>query len=136
MAKIKIHQLKTELGIESKDIIAVLEANGVTGKKPQSALDEQEEAIVRKAFAQKTAEQKPEAKPAEKKQPEKAEVKPEKKEIRKTENKKPENKKPEERPAVKKQPEKAAPLPHRQPEHLPLVLSSTEMMHSLILTGI
>lgn len=32
MAKIKIHQLKTELGIESKDIIAVLEANGVTGK--------------------------------------------------------------------------------------------------------
>ena len=80
MAKIKIHQLKTELGIESKDIIAVLEANGVTGKKPQSALDEQEEAIVRKAFAQKTAEQKPEAKPAQKKQPEKAEVKPEKKE--------------------------------------------------------
>ena len=30
MAKIKIHQLKTELGIESKDIIAVLEANGLT----------------------------------------------------------------------------------------------------------
>ena len=114
MAKIKIHQLKTELGIESKDIIAVLEANGVTGKKPQSALDEQEEAIVRKAFAQKTAEQKPEAKPAEKKQPEKAEVKPEKKEIRKTENKKPENKKPEERPAVKKQPEKAEKKPEQR----------------------
>lgn len=110
MAKIKIHQLKTELGIESKDIIAVLEANGVTGKKPQSALDEQEEAIVRKAFAQKTAEQKP----AEKKQPEKAEVKPEKKEIRKTENKKPENKKPEERPAVKKQPEKAEKKPEQR----------------------
>ena len=114
MAKIKIHQLKTELGIESKDIIAVLEANGVTGKKPQSALDEQEEAIVRKAFAQKTAEQKPEAKPAEKKQPEKVEVKPEKKEIRKTENKKPENKKPEERPAVKKQPEKAEKKPEQR----------------------
>ncbi len=114
MAKIKIHQLKTELGIESKDIIAVLEANGVTGKKPQSALDEQEEAIVRKAFAQETAEQKPEAKPAEKKQPEKAEVKPEKKEIRKTENKKPENKKPEERPAVKKQPEKAEKKPEQR----------------------
>lgn len=114
MAKIKIHQLKTELGIESKDIIAVLEANGVTGKKPQSALDEQEEAIVRKAFAQKKSEQKPEKKTeektAEKKQPEKAEVKPEKKETKKPENKKPENKKPVE----KKQPEKADKKPEQR----------------------
>ena len=85
MAKIKIHQLKTELGIESKEIIAVLEANGITGKKPQSALDEQEEAIVRKAFAgkeAKTAEQKPKEEPIEKKQPEKVEAKPKKKETK------------------------------------------------------
>ncbi len=51
MAKIKVHELKKELGIESKDIIAVLEQNGITGKKPQSALDAEEEAVVRKAFA-------------------------------------------------------------------------------------
>ena len=53
MAKIKVHELKKELGIDSKDIIAVLEQNGVTGKKPQSALDAEEEALVRKAFAKK-----------------------------------------------------------------------------------
>ena len=46
-----MHELKKELGIESKDIIAVLEQNGITGKKPQSALDAEEEAVVRKAFA-------------------------------------------------------------------------------------
>ena len=51
MAKIKVHELKKELGIESKDIIAVLEQNGITGKKPQSALDAEEEAVVRKVFA-------------------------------------------------------------------------------------
>lgn len=82
MAKIKVHELKKELGIESKDIIAVLEQNGITGKKPQSALDAEEEAVVRKAFAKAPKEKEEKAeKPVETK------VEPIKKEEKKPEKK-------------------------------------------------
>lgn len=82
MAKIKVHELKKELGIESKDIIAVLEQNGITGKKPQSALDAEEETVVRKAFAKAPKEKEEKAeKPVETK------VEPIKKEEKKPEKK-------------------------------------------------
>lgn len=57
MAKTKIHQLKAEFGIESKDIIAILEQNGITGKKPQSALEPEEEALARKLLSSRQAAQ-------------------------------------------------------------------------------
>lgn len=76
MAKIKIHQLKTELGIESKKIIAVLEENGISGKKPQSALDAEEEALVRKIFSEKKSAETKDTKAEVPKAETKAEVKP------------------------------------------------------------
>lgn len=59
MAKTKIFQLKEEFGIESKEIIALLEKNGITGKKPQSGLEPEEEALVRKAFGTAKAQEVP-----------------------------------------------------------------------------
>lgn len=92
MAKIKVHELKKELGIESKDIIAVLEQNGITGKKPQSALDAEEEAVVRKAFAKESKEKEEKAeKPVETKEA------PIKKEEKKPEPKKTEQKQTEQK---------------------------------------
>lgn len=50
MAKVIINKLSKELGVESKEIIAILEKNGITGKKHQSGLEAEEEALVRKAL--------------------------------------------------------------------------------------
>ena len=45
MAKIKVHELAKELGRESKDVIAFLEANGIEAKAT-SGIEEDVEASV------------------------------------------------------------------------------------------
>lgn len=62
MAKVIINKLSKELGVESKAIIALLEKQGITGKKHQSGLEPEEEALVRKAFGSSKAEPSPAAK--------------------------------------------------------------------------
>lgn len=96
MAKTKIFQLKAEFGIESKDIIAILEKNGITGKKPQSALEPEEETLVRQALEAKKEPVKKETVKKETKEPEKKADK----QAAKKETKEPEKK-------IKKQPQKA-----------------------------
>lgn len=56
MAKVIINKLSKELGVESKEIIAFLEKQGISGKKHQSGLDAEEEGMVRKAFGGSKAE--------------------------------------------------------------------------------
>ncbi|MCM1549303.1 MAG: translation initiation factor IF-2 [Clostridium sp.] len=84
MAKMIINKLSKELGVDSKEIIAFLEKQGIPGKKHQSGLDTEEEAMVRKAFEKSKAEPAPELpkeapkaekKPAAKKETPKAEKK-------------------------------------------------------------
>ena len=55
MAKLRVHELAKELKIDNKEVIEVLEKNGVPGKKPASGLEDGEVAIVRKILV-KTAE--------------------------------------------------------------------------------
>lgn len=62
MAKVIINKLSKELGVESKAIIAFLDKQGITGKKHQSGLEAEEEALVRKAFGEGKAEPAPVAK--------------------------------------------------------------------------
>ena len=62
MAKVIINKLSKELGVESKEIIAFLDKQGITGKKHQSGLEAEEEALVRKAFGEGKAEPAPTAK--------------------------------------------------------------------------
>ena len=62
MAKVIINKLSKELGVESKEIIAFLDKQGITGKKHQSGLEAEEEALVRKAFGEGKAEPAPAAK--------------------------------------------------------------------------
>ncbi|MBR5637361.1 MAG: translation initiation factor IF-2 [Pseudobutyrivibrio sp.] len=52
MAKIKVHELAKELGKESKDVIAFLEASGIEAK-PQSGVEDDIAAKVRAKFAPK-----------------------------------------------------------------------------------
>lgn len=61
MAKMIINKLSKELGVDSKEIIAFLEKQGIPGKKHQSGLDTEEEALVRKAFGKSKAEPVPAA---------------------------------------------------------------------------
>ena len=82
MAKVIINKLSKELGVESKEIIALLEKNGITGKKHQSGLEPEEEAVVRKAFGAKAAPK------VEEKTDSKKAVKTESKKEAKTESKK------------------------------------------------
>ncbi len=53
MAKIKVHELAKETGKASKEILDILEKNGIEGKTASSGLEENEEAVVRKAIAPK-----------------------------------------------------------------------------------
>ena len=55
MAKIKVHELAKELGINSKDIIEILTNTEYAVKAPQSNLEEEAQNIVRKKF-RKTSE--------------------------------------------------------------------------------
>ena len=67
MAKVRIHELSKELGIPSKDIIAILSDNGIEGKTASSGVDDDQIAIVKKAANKGGASEKPAEKPAEKK---------------------------------------------------------------------
>ena len=64
MAKIKVHELAKELGINSKDIIETLTNTEYAVKAPQSNMEEDAQDIVRKKF-QKTSEPVAEAPKAE-----------------------------------------------------------------------
>ncbi len=96
MAKIRVHELAKQLGKDSKDIIAILEKNGVEVKNHMSSITDEDAEKVKssilgsaKAEVSKVKEAKPESK-QDVKQEVKAEAKPEKKEeVR--DNKKPVN---------------------------------------------
>lgn len=75
MAKVIINKLSKELGVESKEIIAILEKNGITGKKHQSGLEAEEEALVRKALTKQPVAA-PDKKPEVKKDVEKKQKQP------------------------------------------------------------
>lgn len=107
MAKMRVHELAKELGVQNKDILSFLQGKGIEAKAVQSSVDEDAAQLVRKAFGKtKTVSVKTEG--SDKKEPEKIEAqaaeagakKPEKKdkksEDKKTEEKKAEGKKPEE----------------------------------------
>ncbi|MDD2973155.1 MAG: translation initiation factor IF-2 N-terminal domain-containing protein, partial [Lachnospiraceae bacterium] len=67
MAKMRVHELAKELNIENKEVIEVLEKNGVAGKKAASGLEESEIASVKKVFLKSEA--KPEVKAEPKTEP-------------------------------------------------------------------
>ncbi len=67
MGKKRVHEIAKELNKDSKDIIATLKQHGVEVKSHMSTLSDEEEAVIRKAFAPKPVEKKPEA-PAVKKE--------------------------------------------------------------------
>ena len=47
MEKTRVHRLAKELGVETKDLIAQLDKLGMRGRKPQSALEDDEVARAR-----------------------------------------------------------------------------------------
>ncbi|MBR1568452.1 MAG: translation initiation factor IF-2 [Lachnospiraceae bacterium] len=59
MAKIRIHELAKELGIESKSIIAALDKKGIPDKKAASSLDAEQESYIRQTFSGGKAAAKP-----------------------------------------------------------------------------
>ena len=65
MAKQKIHELAKEINRSNKEIIDVLNKNGVDVKSHLSAIDESQVEIVKKAFAPKAEAPKAEAPKAE-----------------------------------------------------------------------
>lgn len=54
MAKMKVHELAKELQKQSKEIIAFLQEKGIEAKAPQSTLEEDTVALVRKSFGTDT----------------------------------------------------------------------------------
>ena len=54
MAKMKVHELAKELQKQSKEIIAFLQEKGIEAKAPQSTLEEDTVALVRKSFGADT----------------------------------------------------------------------------------
>jgi len=66
MAKMKVHELAKELGVQSKDVLAYLTENGSTVKSHASNIEDKEIDLVRGKFGKKAAPaEKPIAKPAE-----------------------------------------------------------------------
>ena len=61
MGKKRVHEIAKELNKDSKDIIATLKQHGVEVKSHMSTISDEEEAVIRKAFAPKPVEKKPEA---------------------------------------------------------------------------
>ena len=59
MAKSRVHELAKELEIDNKRILDFLEEKGIVGKNQLSALEDDQEAMVRKAFAPKKKEAAP-----------------------------------------------------------------------------
>ena len=82
MAKMRVHELAKELGIESKQIVEFLNEKGVAVKAAQSSVEDDAQALVRSKFGKKAAEKaapaKKEAAPAKEVQAEKAVEKEEK----------------------------------------------------------
>ena len=54
MAKMKVHELAKELQKQSKEILAFLQEKGIEAKAPQSTLEEDTVALVRKSFGADT----------------------------------------------------------------------------------
>lgn len=50
MAKIKIHELAKEFGVQSKEVIAFLQSKGIEAKAAQSAVEDDAAGLVRKHF--------------------------------------------------------------------------------------
>ncbi len=61
MGKKRVHEIAKELNKDSKDIIATLKQHGVEVKSHMSTITDEDEAVIRKAFAPKPVEKKPEA---------------------------------------------------------------------------
>ena len=51
MAKMRVHELAKELDKNNKDILDVLQANGVNVQSPLSVIDEGQADMVRRAYA-------------------------------------------------------------------------------------
>ncbi len=90
MAKIKISELASELGCESKELIAFLQEKGIEAKRSNSSIEETDADVARKQFGGKAGAEKPAKEKAPEPKPEKAEAKPEKAEAPKAETSKPE----------------------------------------------
>ena len=73
MAKIKIHELAKEFGVQSKEVIAFLQSKGIEAKAAQSAVEDDAAGLVRKHFG--SGAPKPAAEEKESKAAPKAEVK-------------------------------------------------------------
>ena len=73
MAKIKIHELAKEFGVQSKEVIAFLQSKGIEAKAAQSAVEDDAAGLVRKHFGNGAP--KPSAEEKESKAAPKAEVK-------------------------------------------------------------
>ena len=58
MAKMKVHELAKELGIQSKDVIAFLQEKGVEVKAAASNVEEEHVLLVKKQFGAKVEEPK------------------------------------------------------------------------------
>ena len=69
MAKMRVHELAKEIDKNNKDVLDVLQANGVNVQSPLSVIDEAQADMVRRAYAPKP--EKTEA-PAEEKKEEQA----------------------------------------------------------------
>ena len=54
MAKIKIHELAKEFGVQSKEVIAFLQSKGIEAKAAQSAVEDDAAGLVRKHFGSGT----------------------------------------------------------------------------------
>ena len=59
MAKMKISELSTELGINGKDVLAFLQENGVEAKSTSKGLEDDQIEMVKKHFAKKDAKKAP-----------------------------------------------------------------------------
>ncbi len=63
MAKMKVHELAKELGIQSKEIVTLLQDKGFDIKAPASGIEEEHINIVKTAFGKGASEAKPDDKP-------------------------------------------------------------------------
>ena len=55
MGKVKVYELAKELNVQSKDIVNYLQEKGIEGKVPQSALEDDAVAMIKKKFDNKAA---------------------------------------------------------------------------------
>ncbi|MBP3814002.1 MAG: translation initiation factor IF-2 [Butyrivibrio sp.] len=87
MAKIKISELASEIGCESKELIAFLQENGIEAKRSNSSIEETDAEVARKNFGKKAAKAEASEKPAKEEKPKKAkeEAEPKKEEAPKAE---------------------------------------------------